>query len=86
MDKQKRSDVQVARQLSPYEMAAAYVAALTTDAVLDWRCLHDTDKTDPGHVRRGKLADTWPWLMEMNGRGYGCFLVFRRASGAHLTR
>lgn len=61
-----------------YNLAAAYVHALTGDvdnAIMDWRALHDTEKGDPGHARRGTLAQWWNWLVEHNQRGYGIFVT-----------
>lgn len=58
-----------------YNLAAAYVQALTgsPDTPMDWRALHDTDKSLPGHARRGPLSEWWGWLCALNGEGYGIF-------------
>ena len=58
-----------------YDLAQAYVAALagSVDAVMDWRALHDTDKSLPGHAKRGTLAQMWSWLCAMNQQGHGIF-------------
>lgn len=66
-----------------YEQAAAYVVALTgnIEAVLDWRCLHDTNKGLPGHARRGTLQQWWAWMCEMNNQGFGCFVAINELDG-----
>lgn len=70
--------------MTPYDYAAAYVTALAGDpatAVLDWRALHDTDKADQGHARRGTLPQWWEWLTGMNAAGYGCFVAIQQLDG-----
>lgn len=62
--------------MNPYDYAWAYVDALAGDpntAVMDFRALHDTDKSLPGHARRGTLPEWWEWLSGMNAQGFGCF-------------
>lgn len=68
------------------DQAAAYVAALTgsVDTVMDWRCLSDTDKSLPGHVKRGTLSDAWNWLCGWNAAGYGCFVNVSEMDGHGL--
>ncbi len=65
------------------DLAAAYVTALTgsADAVMDWRCLHDKDKSLPGYARRGTLSEVWPWVTGMNAAGYGCFVNVNETDG-----
>lgn len=50
-------------------------------AILDWRAIHDTDKADKGHARRGTLDQWWHWLCEMNNTGYGIFAVINALDG-----
>ena len=58
-----------------YELAQAYVVALTgsLDSVIDWRALHDQDKSAAGHAKRGSLQQWWAWMCAMNNQGYGIF-------------
>ena len=69
--------------MQQYDLAAAYVVALTGDinTPMDWRALHDTDKGAPGHARRGPLAQYWQWLCEMNNSGHGCFVAINELDG-----
>ena len=69
---------------TPYQYAWAWVSALAGDpntAVMDWRVLHDTDKSLPGHARRGTLPQWWDWLTEHNQRGYGVFATVALMDG-----
>lgn len=62
--------------MTPRDYATAYVAAFAGDpatTILDWRAIHDTDKTVPGHARRGTLSEWWDWLVAHNQQGYGIF-------------
>jgi hypothetical protein len=73
-----------------YEHTWAFIAALAGDpakAVVDWRALHDADKSVPGHARRGTLPDWWQWLCEMNNAGYGifCTIAAMDGNGRELT-
>jgi len=71
--------------MTPYDYAWAYVSAIAGDpntAVMDWRALHDTDKSDPGHPQRGTLPNLWQWLTAMNERGYGIFVTPAMMDGA----
>jgi hypothetical protein len=70
--------------VSPYEYAWAFVSALAGDpnrAIIDWRALHDTDKSDKGHARRGTLPEWWSWLEGMNSGGYGIFCTIAEMDG-----
>ncbi len=68
-----------------YELAAAHVAALTGQpaetAVIDVRMLHDTDKSAPGHARRGTLPQIWPWIEVMQATGHGAFINVSELDG-----
>lgn len=66
-----------------YELASAYVTALTGDinTAMDWRALHDTDKSLPGQVRRGTLQQWWSWLCALNEQGYGIFVNYNALDG-----
>lgn len=70
--------------LHSYELASAYVAALTygcPDDVIDWRFIHDTDKGVPGIKRRGRLADIWNEACRWNAAGYGIFACINAMDG-----
>lgn len=67
-----------------YSQAYAFIAAIAGDpatAVIDWRALHDTNKTIAGHARRGTLSEWWQWLCEMNDAGYGIFCTIAQMDG-----
>lgn len=66
-----------------FEAAQAYVLALTGDAnaVLDWRCIHDTDKAVPAHNYRGTLTEVWQTLVRYNQNGYGIFACMNAMDG-----
>ena len=71
-----------------YNLASAYVVALGCDPAttpLDLRALHDTDKTDPGHARRGSLNDWWSWIEQHNQAGYGIFVTPAALDGQGRT-
>lgn len=73
-----------------YAMTWAFVEALVGDphtAVLDWRALHDTDKTVEGHARRGTLPEWWHWLCGMQATGHGIFACINEMDGVgrHLA-
>lgn len=68
-----------------YAQTWNYVAAFAGEpsvAVIDWRAIHDTDKTVAGHARRGTLPEWWSWLCQMNDAGYGIFAVVSAMDGA----
>lgn len=70
-----------------YDLAAAFVAALTGDpeTVMDFRALHDSDLGVYGQNKRGALRDAWPWLCAMNNEGFGIFAVIAALDGAGQT-
>lgn len=61
--------------MTDFNLASWYVFALTgnTEAVIDWRLIHDTNKEVPAHNYRGTLRDMWSTLCSYNSRGYGVF-------------
>lgn len=68
----------------PYDYAWAFVSALAGDpntAVIDWRALHDSDRADAGHARRGTLPQWWAWICQMNATGYGIFCTVAEMDG-----
>lgn len=64
-----------------YDLAAAYTTALDA-TTLDLRALHDTDKSLPGHAKRGTLQEHWAWIEAMNAAEYGIFMTPAEMDGA----
>ena len=66
-----------------FELAQAYVATIAGDseATVDFRVLHDQDKSVPGQTKRGTLRQCWSWLCAMNEQGYGVFMVAAQLDG-----
>lgn len=70
--------------VTDFNQAWQFIASFAGDpntAIIDWRVLHDADKTVPGHARRGTLTEWWSWLSEMNSQGYGVFAVIAALDG-----
>lgn len=65
-------DAEVSQQ---YELAQAYVAALTGDinTVMEWRAIHDQDKAVAAIPFRGSLYECWNSMVHYNNLGYGIF-------------
>lgn len=63
------------RVTQQYEAAQAYVMALAgdTEAVFEWRAIHDQNKEVPAIPMRGTLAQVWNALCAWNNEGYGIF-------------
>ena len=64
-----------------YQAAAAHIATLTNQALVDFRCIHDTDKAVPAHHFRSTLAEIWPTLCDYQQRGYGVFININQLDG-----
>lgn len=66
-----------------YELAQAYVTALTGDpeTAMDWRALHDRDRGMPGQVQRGSLRQCWQWLCAWNDQQHGIFCTVAAMDG-----
>lgn len=67
-----------------YDQAWHFVNALTGDAntaVVDWRAIHDVNKSVPAMSLRGTLADCWSTLCAYNNLGYGIFAVIAEMNG-----
>lgn len=64
--------------VNDYDYAVAFVAALTgTDGAntpMSFRCLHDTDKGQPGHSYDGTLAQLWHTFTAYQKSGWGVFV------------
>ena len=77
------------RVLNNYQNTEAYIIALTGDVntVMDFRCIHDTNKGDPGKAIRGTLAYAYETLVQYNANGYGVFACINAMDGAgrHLA-
>lgn len=70
--------------MQSYEQAWSFVAAFAGDpnaAVIDWRCIHDTDKGVPGIPFRGTLPECWSTILQYNNLGYGAFAVIAAMDG-----
>lgn len=71
--------------MQSYEHAYAHVAALTgsdpNTAIVDFRAIHDIDKTVPGIPRRGTLPELWNELCGWNAQGYGVFINVNAMDG-----
>lgn len=62
---------------------AWFIYALTgsADTVIDWRCIHDSDRGLPGHNFRGTLDQCYDTLLSYNQRGYGIFCNINATDG-----
>lgn len=64
--------------MTDYTLAAAYVGALGCDpatTLMDFRALHDTDKSLPGQTCRATLNDAWAWIEGWNAAQHGIFVT-----------
>lgn len=61
-----------------------FIYALTgaVDTVIDWRCIHDSDRGLPGHNFRGTIEQCYETLLSYNQRGYGVFCNINATDGA----
>lgn len=68
------------------QLAQSYIQALTgsVDTVMDFRCIHDKDKSQQGRPLRGTLAQCWNDLVAYNNQGWGVFCVVNNMDGAGL--
>jgi hypothetical protein len=64
-----------------------FITAIAGDpnAVLDWRAIHDRDRSLPAAVIRGTLSDCWDWLVGYNQAGYGIFCTISALDGHGRT-
>lgn len=71
-----------------YELAAAYIAALTQSdpntVLIDVRSIHDKLRDVPAHTRRGTLPALWEWITSENAGGRGIFVNISDMDGAGL--
>jgi hypothetical protein len=70
--------------MTDYNLASAFIAALTGDpsAIVDFRCIHDSDQGVPAIPMRGTLADCWSGICTYNQLGYGAFVAIQELDGA----
>lgn len=72
--------------MQSYDQAFAYVSALTQQdantAIVDFRCIHDTNKELPAHNYRGTLPQLWETLCNYNNGGYGIFVNINEMDGS----
>lgn len=66
-----------------YSTTQAYITTLTGDpnTVVDFRCIHDTDKAVPGKAIRSTLAEAYQMLLQYNQNGYGIFCCINAMDG-----
>lgn len=69
--------------MTDFNLANWFIYALTgsTETVIDWRCIHDTDKGLPAHNYRGTLREMWVTLERYNSNGYGIFCTVNQMDG-----
>lgn len=66
-----------------FELAQAYIAAIAGDANahMSFRCIHDTDKGQPGRSFDGTLAEHWPTFQGYQSQGWGVFVNINALDG-----
>ena len=68
-----------------YNLTAAYVQAVTNQsydtAIVDFRLIHDVDKTVPAHHYTGTLPQLWSTIVDYQSRGYGAFMNVNALDG-----
>lgn len=68
-----------------YEQASAFVGALTqsdpSTAIIDTRCIHDTNRATAAISRRGTLRELWGELCAWNTAGFGVFVCVNHMDG-----
>lgn len=73
-----------------YQAASSYIAALTgsPDTVMQWRMIHDVDKSVPAYIRTGTLAQVWTELIAYNTpeQGRGVFVMINDTDGQGRER
>lgn len=74
-----------------HNQAAAFIAALTgsPDTIMNWRGIHETDRSIAARPRRGTLNQCWPELCQMNAQGFGIYATIAETNGGtgneHVT-
>lgn len=66
-----------------YNQASAFVVALTGNmsAALNFRLIHDNDKSAAAIPLRGTLDQCWQSICNYNAQGYGAFVVINELDG-----
>ncbi len=68
-----------------YDQAASFVNAITGNqaatALIDWRAIHDEDRSRPAIPFRATLVDAWSAIAQHNNNGYGIFAVIAELDG-----
>jgi len=66
-----------------YNAALNYVTALTgsPDTIMQWRGIHDTDRSQKGFNRAGSLAQVWNELVQWQTEGRGIFVIINQTDG-----
>lgn len=69
--------------MNNYEIAQAYIAALTgsPDSIMDWRCIADQDKAVAAHNFTGTLQELYPTLVQYNNSKWGVFCNINALDG-----
>lgn len=71
--------------MQDYNQAYSYILALTQQspetAIVDFRLIHDTDKSVPAIKRRGTLPSLWAEIIDWQNHGYGCFVNVSEMDG-----
>lgn len=71
--------------MQSFEQAFAHIQALTGQdpnmTLINFRCIHDTNKGIPAHSYDGTLPAIWPTLLDYQARGYGVFININQLDG-----
>jgi len=69
--------------MNNYQQTTDYITALTGDpnTPLDWRMIHDKDKSQQAHTMRGTLDECWHELQNYNTLGWGIFCAINQLDG-----
>lgn len=71
--------------MQSFEQALAFVNAITGNqaetAIIDWRAIHDVDKSIPAIPFRDTLGNAWNSIVYYNNAGYGIFAVVAALDG-----
>lgn len=71
--------------MQDYNSAFVYIAALTqgdpASTVVDFRCIHETNKGTAAIPRRGTLPELWNELCNWNNAGYGVHACLNQMDG-----
>lgn len=73
-----------------YSLASSHTATLTgqpdgSNAIVDIRFIHDTDKARPAIPTRGTLQQLWTTILNYQSQGFGVFINCNEMDGNGLT-